>query len=81
MFKLKEVKQLKEVLYSEGYDKIIFWEDGTWNQVFSSYAGEQDGNNPIYTLSRVEFSNVSREQVDEFVDFNLIYNIAEQSKQ
>lgn len=78
MFKLKDVKQLKEILYSEDYDKIIFWEDGSWNKVSSSYAGEQDSNNPIYALSRVEFSNVTREQVDEFVNHYLVYNIEEQ---
>lgn len=78
MFKLTDVKELKEILYSEGYDKIVFWKDGTWNVVFSSYACEQDGNNPIYTLSRVKFSNVTREEVEEYVDHYLVYNIEEQ---
>lgn len=78
MFKLKDVKDLIEILYSEGYNKIIFWNDGTWNVVSSSYAGEQDGINPIYALNRVHFSNVTREQVEEFVNHDLIYNIEEQ---
>jgi hypothetical protein len=78
MFKLKDEKQLKEVLYSEDYDKIIFWKDGTWNPVSSSYAGEQDGYNPIYVIKRVEFSNVTRVQVNEFVNHYLVYNIEEQ---
>lgn len=46
--------------------------------VSSSYAGEQDGINPIYALNSVHFSNVTREQVEEFVNHDLIYNIEEQ---
>ena len=77
MYKIKDKQTLKEVLYSEGYDKIIFWKDGDWSLVSSSYSGEQDGDNPIYFIDRVEFSGVSEEEVNEFVDFYLQYNIEE----
>lgn len=79
MYKLSDTKNLKRILYTEDYDRIIFWRDGTWNLVTSSYSGEQSGDNPIYYISRGELSGMTtKEDIDEFVDHYLIFNIEDQ---
>ena len=81
MYKLSDTKNLKRILYTEDYDRIIFWRDGTWNLVTSSYRGEQGGDNPIYYISRVEFSGImTKGDIEEFVDHYLIFNIEDQIK-
>jgi len=77
VYKINDKQLLKDILYSEDYDKIVFWRDGTWNLVSSSYIGEQDGDDPVYSVKRVEHYNSSKKEINEFVDVFLEYNIEE----
>lgn len=77
MYKINDNQLLKDILYSEDYDKIIFWRDGTWDLASNGYIAEQDGNDPVYSIKRVQYYNKSKEEINEFVDVYLEYNIEE----
>ena len=52
MNKIKNKETLKWALRDENYDRIAIWADGEWSNVGTSYAGEQDGDNPAAYIQR-----------------------------
>lgn len=75
VYKINDKRPLKDILYSGDYDKIVFWRDGTWDLVSNSYMGEQDGDDPVYSIKRVEYYNSSKEEINELVDVFLEFNM------
>jgi hypothetical protein len=60
--RLKNKGILMSLFRHEGWDKICFWEDGSWSDVGSGYGGEQDENNPAFCLSRRSFYDTTEKQ-------------------
>ena len=58
MARIKNKKELLNTLFYECYDKLAFWSDGSWTEVGTGYGGEQDGNDPVFLLSRSRFGRV-----------------------
>lgn len=67
MVKLKDITQLKHILRSEDYDKIIVWKSGDWDLVTNSYIGEQDGETPVKIINRIFNHNLTYKQIDNLV--------------
>jgi hypothetical protein len=71
--KIKRKGFLHKVLREDNFDQIVFWKNGSWTDVSTSYGGEQDGNNPIYRLKRVYFYDVTwrmaTEKIKEIEEF------------
>ncbi|MED0687904.1 hypothetical protein [Anoxybacillus ayderensis] len=65
--KLKNVTLLKEFLRNEGYDKIIFWKDGSWDLVSTSYRGETSGEQPLFSIQSAHNYNLTWRQINELV--------------
>jgi hypothetical protein len=60
--KLKRIGDLKELFKNEGWDRLAFWPDGSWAEVGTGYAGDQDGNNPSHYLSRNFFYDTTEKE-------------------
>ena len=65
--KLKRIGELKELLSRECYDKVVIWEDGSWASVSSSYGGELDGDNPIITINRCYYYDLTRKEISQII--------------
>ena len=65
--KIKAKGNLKKTLRDESYDIIIFWENGTWAVVSTGYAGEQDGDNPICSIRRSSYYDLTWKEIHQLV--------------
>jgi len=77
--KIKRKGFLHKVLREDNFDQLIFWKDGSWTDVSSSYGGEMDGNNPIYKLKRAYFyDNTWKESTEKIKEIEEYLNSYEE---
>lgn len=65
--KIKKKGELRRLLRTEGYDRIAIWKNGTWADVGTGYAGEQEGDNPSVYIQRSFHCNLTWEEIAEIV--------------
>ena len=63
--RIKNKTELRKVLHEGNFDRIVFWSDGSWNDVGTGYGGEQSGDNPVCGLARSRFYDVTYKMIDE----------------
>jgi len=75
MIKIKRKGDLEELWRVESWDCIAFWGDGTWARVGTGYGGEQDGDDPVYIMTRMKFYNTTvRERKEKMKEIEYIIN-------
>lgn len=67
---LKDIKQLKNLIYRGNYKKIIFFFDGRWKSVSNDYSinSYHKGNIPFKVIRSDYLSKLTKERVNEIVE-------------
>jgi len=67
---IRDSKSLKQTLKEESYDKIIFFSSKTknqevlrWSTVSSGYAGEQEGDQPVMSIRRSYYHDLTGKEI------------------
>jgi hypothetical protein len=75
--KIKNKTELKEILLTENYDKIVLFNNGTWTKITTGTDVSND-KEVCLVLNRVFFYDVTRKEVQEKIkemEFSLNYDI------
>jgi hypothetical protein len=67
---IRDSKSLKQTLKEESFDKIVFFSSETenqevltWSTVSSGYAGEQEGNQPVMSIRRSYYYDLTGKEI------------------
>lgn len=77
--KIKDKGQLKEILFTENYDKIVLFNNGEWAKITTGTDVSND-KDVCCIINRVHFYDVTKRQVAEKIkdmEFSLNYNVIE----
>lgn len=65
--KIKNKGKLKKMWRSESWDVLAVWPNGSWAEVGTGYGGEQDGDNPLFTISRSRYYDLTVREVGKLI--------------